>query len=148
MKKASIMVLLSAVGAIVLNGCSGSPPTDLAVKDGKLKPCPSSPNCVSSFESDAEHGIQPIKYTTNKVEAYLKLLQILKSEERVSVVTKSEDYIRVEFKTFLMRYVDDVEFLFDKNQTIHFRSASRLGHSDLGLNRKRMERIKKRFQNE
>ncbi len=141
-------MVITLTGIVFFGSCSGTPPKDLGVEQGKLKPCPSSPNCVSSYADDDEHAIEPYRYSMDKEAAYEKMVQILKTEKRVIIVEESERYIRAEFKTAIMRFVDDVEFLFDIGQTIHIRSASRLGHSDLGLNRKRMERIRKRFSGE
>ena len=62
---------------------------------------------------------------------------------RTKLVEEHESYLHYEFTSLLLRFVDDVEFLFDENtKTVHFRSASRLGYSDLGVNRKRMELVR------
>jgi uncharacterized protein (DUF1499 family) len=66
--------------------------------------------------------------------------------KRTSIITKKDNYIHATFKSRIFRFVDDVEFYFDdKEKIVHFKSASRVGHSDLGVNRKRMEEIRKRF---
>ena len=64
---------------------------------------------------------------------------------RTRILTKEEDYIRVEYTSRLFRFVDDVEFYFPEEPVIHVRSASRLGYSDLGANRRRVERIRELF---
>lgn len=121
---------------------------DLGIQSGKLRPCPDSPNCVSSqSESDAHH-IKPLEYKESKAKAQERLLQILETEKRTNLVSVEENYIHAEFTSLLFRFVDDVEFLFpEESETpvIHVRSASRLGYSDLGVNRKRIEHIRKRF---
>ena len=61
------------------------------------------------------------------------------------VVTETDDFVHVEFTSRMMRFVDDVEFYFNEPGRISFRSASRLGYSDLGVNRERMEKIRNRF---
>lgn len=112
-------------------------------------PCPKTPNCVNSQADTDKHYIQPITYTGTQREAHDRLLQILESEKRAKILTVQDDYIRAEFTSALFRFVDDVEFYFPQEQVdvkvIHVRSASRVGRSDLGANRKRVERIRNKF---
>lgn len=122
---------------------------DLGVENGKLMPCPKTPNCVSSQAADKQHYIEPVYFSGNQVQAKDRLLQVLKSEKRTKILTEQEKYIRVEFTSALFRFVDDVEFYILEKQSeetvIHVRSASRVGSSDLGVNRKRVERIRSKF---
>lgn len=127
---------------------SGKRPTNLGVKDGKLAACPNSPNCVNSQlpTTDSEHSIAPIAYTSSPAEAMAKLKTIITSLERTKIITDSDHYLYAEFTTPLMGFVDDVEFYLDSaDNVIHVRSASRLGQSDLGVNRKRVEDIRAKF---
>lgn len=127
---------------------SGKRPTNLGVKDGKLAACPSSPNCVNSqaADSDAEHKIAPLSYTSSPAEAMATLKSVIQSMERTEIITEENNYLYAEFTSALMGYVDDVEFfLDDATGTIQVRSASRLGQSDLGVNRKRIEAIRAKF---
>lgn len=125
---------------------SGNPPKNLGVKDGKLTTCPSSPNCVSSQDTDAEHQIEPLKYTGNSQEAFDRLKSIVKSLEDSAIVEDKKNYLYAEFTSKLMGFVDDVEFYLDEtSEKIQVRSASRLGQSDLGVNRKRIETIRSKF---
>lgn len=127
---------------LVNTGCVGNPPTSL----GQFAPCPSSPNCVSTQSADEEHAIGPISYSGIKDSAKKRLVKIIGSLPRTRVVVDNEDYLHVEFTSRVFRFVDDVEFYLGvEDAMIHFRSASRLGHSDLGANRKRMETIRARF---
>ena len=120
-----------------LTACAGEPPQNIGEQNGRLTACPESPNCVSSFESDTEHGIQPLQASLRDVE------QILLELDEANIVQSKEGYLYAEFTSRLMRYVDDVEFLEDSETGIvHVRSASRLGYSDLGANRKRVEKIR------
>jgi uncharacterized protein (DUF1499 family) len=132
----------------MLTGCSGTTP-DLGVNNGKLMPCPKTPNCVNSQAADEKHYIQPIHYTGTQQEAQDRLLQILESEKQTKILATQENYIRAEFTSALFRFVDDVEFYFPEEQAdekiIHIRSASRVGYSDLGANRKRIEQIRSKF---
>lgn len=131
---------------LIIQGCSGMRPKDIGVKDGKFKACPGSPNCVSTQSADPEHRIDPIIYTGSISDAMDKLVKVINSMERTKIITRTDDYLYAEFKSKLMGYVDDVEFYFvDGRKTIEFRSASRLGYSDLGVNRKRMEDIRKLY---
>ncbi|WP_350997494.1 DUF1499 domain-containing protein [Shewanella sp. TB7-MNA-CIBAN-0143] len=131
----------------LLMGCSGTVPT-LGINDGQLMPCPESPNCVSSQQSaaDEEHAIQPIEFVGTRQQAQAKLLHVLKTAERANIVVVEDEYIRVEFTSQIMRFVDDVEFYFPSTAsdkiTIHVRSASRIGESDFGVNRERIEQIR------
>jgi len=108
---------------LVLTACS----TDQTIKTGatsdRLSPCPNSPNCVSSLSENKSHQVK-----------------------RSEIVTAENNYLHATFKSFLFRFVDDVEFSFDdEKKTIDVRSASRTGYSDFGQNRRRVEEIRKRF---
>ncbi|MGB3641065.1 MAG: DUF1499 domain-containing protein [Rivularia sp. (in: cyanobacteria)] len=127
---------------------SGTKPDNLGVSNGKLAACPNSPNCVSSQSptSDETHFIQPLKYTSTTEKALTDVKNVIESEDRTKIIKESSDYLYAEFKTALMGFVDDVEFYLDSSSnTIHVRSASRLGQSDLGVNRKRIETIRTKF---
>ncbi len=127
---------------LVISACTGSLPPHL----GQFAPCPDSPNCVSTKATDEEHAIAPIAYDGTKETATKRLLAIVESLPRTQVVTEREDYLHVEFTSRILRFVDDVEFfLGEEAGLIHFRSASRMGRSDLGVNRKRMQDIRARF---
>ncbi len=124
---------------------AGKQPTNLGINNGKLAACPASPNCVSSqaAANDTEHAIAPLQLTTDPAVAMASLKQIIQSMPRTKIVTETNDYLYAEFTSKLMGYVDDVEFYIDQNtKTIQVRSASRLGQSDLGVNRKRIEEIR------
>jgi uncharacterized protein (DUF1499 family) len=143
--------MLKLSSAIVLclfvSCCSGTRPTTLGIKEGKLSPCPGSPNCVSTQASGDKHKIDPIRYTGTEEQAKQLLVQVISSMKRSKIITDEGDYIHAEFTSLIFRFVDDVEFSFDDgSKLIHFRSASRLGYSDLGTNRKRMEAIRKGFE--
>ncbi|HEY9641250.1 MAG TPA: DUF1499 domain-containing protein, partial [Coleofasciculaceae cyanobacterium] len=124
---------------------SGKRPTNLGVKAGKLAACPNSPNCVSSQAdaSDPEHRIEAIAYRSAPAEALDKLKTVIETMERTQIITASDNYLYAEFTSRLMGFVDDVEFYQDTNAGVfQVRSASRLGESDLGVNRKRIETIR------
>lgn len=112
-------------------------PDNLGVRGGRLAPCKRSPNCVSSqaSPSDLEHYVAPIHGTMEAVR------EALRKAPRVTVLSDTEDYLYAEFRTPLMRYVDDVEFFFD-GTVVHVRSCSRLGRRDFGVNRERVEQLR------
>jgi len=145
MKKLKPIMIVSL---FALCGCSGNVP-DLGVNNGKLTVCPDSPNCVSSQAEDEAHYIAPISFDGTLKEAKTRLLEILKGETRIKILVNRDDYIRAEFTSAVFRFVDDVEFYLSEQKTantvIDVRSASRIGHSDLGANKKRIERIRSQF---
>lgn len=125
---------------------AGKRPSNLGVRDRKLAPCPNSPNCVSSQSTDAVHKIAPLTYTSSPEQALADIKSIIQSLPRTKIISETEDYLYAEFKSAMMGFVDDVEFYLDRNDNIiHVRSASRLGQSDLGVNRNRVETIRKKL---
>ena len=111
-----------------------------------LSPCPTSPNCVSSQANDSKHRVAPLVFAGQADTALDRLKRVLSNEPRTTIVREEEGYLHSEARSFLFRFVDDVEFMLDiDNQVIHVRSASRAGYSDLGVNRRRVERIRKAF---
>ncbi len=122
---------------------TGTPPENIGVHDGQLAPCPSTPNCVVSQQADGEHAIAPIRYQRDRDTAREILLKILTRVPRTEVVTQTDDYILIKSASKLLGFVDDAEFYFPPDQkVIHLRSAARLGESDLGVNRRRLEQIR------
>ncbi len=115
----------------------------VGIVDGKFYPCPNTPNCVSTQATDAKHKISPIKYSGTMSEAKEKISKIVNSLKRTKIITNTENYIHAEVRTATFKFVDDVEFFFDDSEKIvQFRSRARSGHSDMGVNRKRMEKIR------
>ena len=130
--KKSLLALLP-----FLSACAGEPPQDIGVRDGRLIACPESPNCVSSYESSEEHAIAALDGNLNQIQ------QILVAMDGANIVEQSNNYLYAEFTSSLMGYVDDVEFLYDAaSNTTQVRSASRVGYSDMGANRSRVEAIR------
>lgn len=118
----------------------------IGIIDGKFHPCPKSPNCVSTQSTDEKHRMEPIQYSSTVDEAKGKIKNIITSFKRTKLITETENYLHFEFRTATFKFVDDVEFyLDDKEKLIHFRSAARLGWSDMGVNRKRMGKIRELY---
>ena len=133
---------------IMMLGCSAYRPLNLGITDGKLSPCPDSPNCVSSQSSDKKHFIEPVRYEGTEQPAMKRLIEVFQGMKRCRIVTMEDHYIRAEFTSAFFRFVDDVEFYFDSEaKVIHMRSASRIGYSDFGVNRQRMEKFRTLFNN-
>ena len=110
-----------------------------------IEACGSKPNCVSSLNHKKRYRVDPLRYDCFEP-AKKKLLEALKSVKRVRIVIDHGNYIRAECTSLIFRFIDDVEFYFDdSSKLIHVKSASRIGYSDLGVNRRRVERIRKKF---
>jgi len=130
----------------ILTACSTNQTIKTGVSSDRLSPCPKSPNCVSSLSEDKSHQVDPLTYSATLEEAREKLISVIKSMKRSEIVTAENNYIHATFTSFLFRFVDDVEFSFDdETKVINVRSASRTGYSDLGVNRRRVEEIRRRF---
>jgi uncharacterized protein (DUF1499 family) len=150
---ALVAIVLAAVAALALGGWAmglfaGKPPTNLGVKEGRLAPCPRSPNCVASQgdPGDATHFIAPIAFKGDARAAWRALRETVAASERVKIVSERDGYLRAEFATKVIGFVDDVEFLLDAPaNVIHVRSASRLGYRDFGVNRARIEALRARL---
>lgn len=140
--KKKLLIAVSLI-ALVMLGIRLVKPSALGVQKGRLYPCPEKPNCVCSEDSDGEHQIDPFKLTGTTPDAKARLKKVLARFPRNKIVTETDNYLHVEFTSQIMRFIDDVEFLIDTpNQVVHVRSASRVGRSDLGVNRKRVEAIR------
>ena len=139
-----VLVAGSAAMLFFVLGIMNQPPGGLGIVDGQLAACPDSPNCVSTFSVSTEHQMDPIPFRGSTDHLVEKLKSIVGQLPRTRVVRQTDNYLHVECRSFWFRFVDDVEFLIDAEQKlIHFRSASRVGYSDLGVNRRRMETLQK-----
>ena len=132
---AIVVIVLGVSGAILLSLKSKSG-SALGLIDGTLAPCPSSPNCVSSERgTPPSHRVEPLDLAV-----WEELPDVIVRAGGV-IITRDKVYIAAEFATPLMRFIDDVEFR-KTNDEVHVRSASRVGHSDLGANAKRVEQLR------
>jgi uncharacterized protein (DUF1499 family) len=146
-----ILLPLLVLAAGQLGWLAGHPPNDLGVRDGKLKPPSRTENSVSSQANQWPEGahasryaqITPLAAGGNGNAQMGRLRALLAAWPGTRVVEDRADYLRVEFTTRWLRFVDDAEFWFDPaSNVIHVRSASRLGRKDLGVNRARIEAIR------
>lgn len=130
-------------------GLTGKRPDHLGVRQGRLAPCPESPNCVCSQapREDRRHFVEPLVIPVGESSPIKRLAEIVEAMPRARVVTSQKHYLHAEFRSRLMGFVDDVEFYASPGEPVaHVRSASRLGYSDLGVNGDRVETIREAFE--
>lgn len=146
---------LIAVGGVVFTGgllrLSRTQPTteevELGVTDGALTPCPQSPNCVSTQADPADdvHYAEPIAYDGAPDKVAENLTRWIEAEDGAELVRSDGRYLRAVFSSRVFGFKDDVEILIEE-EVIHLRSASRVGYSDMGVNRDRYRRIRQAIQ--
>lgn len=144
-----ILIILAGIGFLLrreLVAAVSPVPPSIGLQNGKLAPCPSSPNCVSTEATTALHQIAPILLAGTPAQAQDKLLAALKALPNVTIVTNRAGYIHAEFRTPGMGFIDDAEFVLSDggagNSRVDLRSASRLGRGDMGVNRRNMEAVR------
>lgn len=132
-------------GAALLVACSRGERPALAAGGG-IPPCPDTPNCVSTEATDSVHAIAPLPYRGTAEEALARARAALLEEPRTRVVAEGPGYLHAEARSRIFRFVDDVQIVVDEAaRLVRFRSASRVGRGDMGVNRARMERFRDRF---
>jgi uncharacterized protein (DUF1499 family) len=121
--------------------------TDPKSPASRLRPCRRRPNCVSTeAPADDPHFIEPIPYRGSPEEARRRFLDALRSLPRTRIVREEPGYVHAKCRSRVFRFVDDVEAVFDDaERKVRFRSAARLGRRDFGVNRDRMERLRRAF---
>jgi uncharacterized protein (DUF1499 family) len=144
--RALLLSGLAAVATLPLLwwiNASSTPKTPPGIHNGSLAPCPDSPNCASSQTDKPAARVEPLPFHGSAQESQARLKSLIASLPNTRLVQESPGYLHFEFRTRICRFVDDVEFLLaDDARVIHVRSASRLGYSDLGTNRRRIEAIR------
>lgn len=137
----TFVILISIILSTV--SCSRKPQVGLSNK--QLLPCPSTPNCVCSEYPGQNCFAEPIGFTTPSEEAWQRAKEIITAMGG-RIVEDKNYYLHAEFTSRFFRFVDDLELRLDeKAKVIHFRSASRIGKSDLGVNRKRIDDLRSLF---
>lgn len=140
------IVPIAAVAVLWIVNALVPRPRGLGLRNGRFAACPNRPNCVSSQADDPEHSIAPMHFTGTLSQARERLKSVLLAFPRTRLIDQQTNYFHFEFVTPVGRFVDDVEFFFlDQDKIVHVRSASRLGFSDLGKNRKRVEFIRQQL---
>lgn len=121
-------------------------PAGLGGPEG-LQPCPDKPNAVSSSDPRPSHHIAPFPCPMGQAEAIALIERMMAGHPRSSLVQRDGPYIHFECRSLLFRFIDDIEFLVDApHGLVEVRSASRAGHSDLGVNRARVENLRRRWE--
>ena len=134
------------MAALFGNLFAGSAPPGLGVHDGVLAPCPDRPNCVASGSADTAHAVPPLPYRGEVGAAMARLAALIAAQEGARIVTQRDGYLHAEYQSRLMGFVDDLELLADPAaHAVQVRSASRLGYSDLGVNRARVDALRAAF---
>lgn len=136
---AALLVVL--LGRFVYLSMTTQPPESLAVHH--LTPCPEKPNCVSSLAESRSQRVEPLLIPGSADAALSHMVRAIETLPRSHIVTAADGYLHAEFTSFLFRFVDDLELVYEPGLPgFHVRSASRSGHSDLGVNRKRIEALR------
>lgn len=142
LKRLAIRSLL-IITIMSLFSCTGQRPNNLGISNGKLSDCPSSPNCVSSDAADDGHKISAIQFSIPAADAWKLSRQAVLSLPRSQIITESANYLHAECRSAVFGFVDDLELQLRPSEgIIAVRSASRLGHSDFGVNKKRVEALR------
>ena len=140
------LLLMGLCTSLLLTACAQNRPRSFGISEGRLPPCPGSPNCVSSQSTDEKHWVEPLRYGCSTADAMRRLKKIINSMSGSNIVREEDRYLQAEFRSALFRFIDDVEFYLDAdNDIIHVRSASRVGYWDLGVNRRRVEAIRSKL---
>ena len=138
-----ISIIVGIIITLSSSFISASAMAAVGFENGHLSACPSSPNCVVSQNGDQDHTIEAIAYQGDRERAKETLLKVLSVVPRTEVIENTDNYIHAESTSRIFKFVDDVEFyLPEDEQVIQVRSASRVGESDLGVNRRRIEQIR------
>ncbi|MHB8742507.1 MAG: DUF1499 domain-containing protein [Sulfuricaulis sp.] len=118
---------------------------ELGLLDGRLRRCPSTPNCVCSEDQGKPSYIKPLSIKDNSQRSWEKIKRAIR-DMGGNIDTDRDGYLRATFTTRIFRFKDDLELRMDEqNRIIQVRSASRVGRSDLGTNRRRVENLRARF---
>jgi len=143
----TFVAILTTV-APLLSGCGGSRKAEqVGLFDGRLSPCPSSPNCVSSAAADEAQQVAPFQLQVSPTEAWEKVKQTIPLLARTQVIAVTDDYLHAECRSAVFSFVDDLELqLQPDQQQIAVRSAARSGYYDFGVNRKRVEELRHKLQ--
>lgn len=138
--------LFFTAGGCSLMSETGPGPSDAAFKAGRLADCSKKPNCVSTQATTSDHAIVPYTYSKPLEQARESLKREMAKIPRATLVKEDGPYLHYECRSAVMKFTDDVEFLFnEETKTLQFRSASRVGYSDWGVNRRRMEDIRNKI---
>lgn len=133
--------ILLLVGLLL--SCAGTRPADLGVREGRLAPCPPRPNCVCSDARDASHRVEALQLHPDARDVWEGVREAVARMPRTRIVAEADGYLHAECESRLLGFVDDLELHLRPDQgVVAVRSASRLGYSDMGVNRARVESLR------
>ena len=146
MNLTSTIALLISLILLTLLVKNNITPKAIGVTNGSLASLPRTPNAISSQTSDIRKKVDPFPFNQNLAESKNSLKIILQDFEGVEILSEGKNYIHAVSTSKTMRFHDDIEFFFDeRSKVIHFRSASRIGYSDMNANKKRYELLRKEY---
>ena len=135
--------MLLAMPAILIQGCSGS---SMKANNGsreQMADCPDRPNCVFSKARNDRHAVAPFRLKDNTPAVWQGVREVVANLPRTTVVKATDRYLHAECKSRVFGFIDDLELqLHPETGDIHIRSASRVGYSDMGVNRRRVETLR------
>ena len=138
------LLIRSSVILMVTAGCSGKIPDTIGVRQSALADCPKTPNCVSTEALDGSHKIDPFRLKGDPGIKWPEVIRTASSLPRSKVIKSTDDYVHLECRSLVFRFVDDLElYLTSSEGLVSIRSAARLGKSDFGVNRERVELLRK-----
>jgi uncharacterized protein (DUF1499 family) len=147
MKKNLKCVIGSLFLIMILWGCSGNPTERQNRESSGFLDCPDTPNCVSSLAKNPKYRVEPFKLKKDPKTSWDIVKKTVELLPRTKVVSADNSDIHAECKSMIFRFVDDLTLhLTPSNSIIHIRSAARTGYSDLGVNRRRVENLRKKLQ--
>ena len=130
--------------AVLLSSCSGARPNEqLGLDNNLLHPCPDSPNCVSTSETEPDQQVLPFDLQIKAQEAWVIIVDTVAALPRTRIVSVTDNYLHAECRSAVFGFVDDLELhLQPEPQQVSIRSAARLGYYDFGVNRKRVNELR------
>jgi uncharacterized protein (DUF1499 family) len=147
--KTALNNLAAVVIVMPLFSCAGSKPTNLGVQDLRLAPCPSTPNCVSSDATDPAHWVAAFQLAVAPTDGWRTARAAVANLPRTRIVSETDEYLHAECSSAFFGFVDDLELhVRPTHDILAVRSAARLGHSDFGVNRKRVEKLRLLLRNQ
>ncbi|MFT6349124.1 MAG: hypothetical protein ACJAYB_002142 [Psychromonas sp.] len=138
--KIATLALLNVSLLLSLSACSeiNSPQSSSATES--IEPCPASPNCVSSDAADKNHFIMPFQLTTTAEKAWPMVIEVIMELPRSNIIQQKDNLLAVECRSAVLGFVDDLKLQLRASEgIIAVYSASRIGYSDFGVNRDRIE---------
>ena len=137
-------VLVLSLVSMAVQGWLSHRPVSVGLVDGKLRACPSSPNCVSSDAPPGKQFVRPLSQPGGDATSLAAVRRAIEATPRTRIISATEGYLHAEFESLIFRFVDDVEIQRRPAENVlRVRSASRVGYWDLGTNRRRVERLRR-----